>query len=173
MATTYTIISSQTLASNAASVTFSAIPSTYTDLVLKVSARSDSAANQDLLDIQFNGDTATNYSRVAIYSGGDAGAGSQSNSNINRSINGYFDASTSTANTFGNQEIYIPSYVVSQSKPFSNFGVAETNSSISYMGVSASLWRNTAAITSILAKPENGSNFLTGSSFYLYGISNA
>ena len=40
-ANTYTLISSNVLASSAATVTFSSIPATYTDLVLRVSARNN------------------------------------------------------------------------------------------------------------------------------------
>ena len=42
---TYTLISSNVLSSSAASVTFSSIASTYTDLVLRVSARDDRAGS--------------------------------------------------------------------------------------------------------------------------------
>ena len=56
MATTYTLITSQTLASSAASVTFSSIPSTYTDLVLRVSARTDNAAVSDGFYVGLNKD---------------------------------------------------------------------------------------------------------------------
>jgi hypothetical protein len=48
MANTYTLIASNTLGASAASVTFSAIPSTYTDLVVRYSAASCDAAVTDI-----------------------------------------------------------------------------------------------------------------------------
>jgi hypothetical protein len=56
MANTYTLIESQVLGSSAASVTFSAIPATYTDLVLKFSSRNDDT-----------GVTETVYSSFYLY----------------------------------------------------------------------------------------------------------
>ncbi len=66
MPATYTLINSNVLTSSAASVTFSAIPATYTDLVIRCSGRSDSSFSAVLdLYLSFNGSTAT-YSRTQI-----------------------------------------------------------------------------------------------------------
>ena len=80
MANTYTLISSNTLTSSAASVTFSSIPATYTDLVLRISARSDRVSTTDRLRLTFNSDTATNYSNITLVGDG-AAASSQNASN--------------------------------------------------------------------------------------------
>jgi len=169
MANTYTLINSNVLASSAASVTFSAIPATFTDLVIRASIRTDRAAVEDWLYIKFNGLT-TNRSYTRLTGSGSAAASGRSTSVI---VLGETNAATSTANTFSNQEIYIPSYTASQNKPMSGIGMQEDNTSAAYMLVSAGLWRDTAAITEINLFPETGPNFVTGSSFYLYGISNA
>jgi hypothetical protein len=166
---TYTLIEAKTLASSAASVTFSAIPATYTDLVVRLSARSDSATVN--IKITFNSDTATNYSQTYIIGDGSAASSGRQSSIDNFNPYG-LNASTYTANTFSNAEIYIPSYLVSQNKPIGFFGVTENNATSAYMMPSAGLWRNTAAITSVIIAPNNN-NFVSGSSFYLYGISNA
>ena len=173
---TYTLISSNVLSSSAASVTFSSIPATYTDLVLRISARGDDTGTYIPIDLRFNGDTATNYSRTFVYGTG-ASVGSSRNTSVSTARAQYSgNANDATANSFGSSEFYIPSYLVSQNKPLGSFGVSETNSATSYMDASALLWRNTAAITSVTVYPNvtGGSyNWLTGSSFYLYGISNA
>ncbi len=173
MANTYTLIASNTLSSSAASVTFSSIPSTYTDLVLKISARTTSTGTQDTFAMQFNNTTA-NYSIIYI-----EGTGSSVSSG------GLFNATTrtdvtvtgngSTSNTFSNIEIYIPSYTVSQNKPSSVFSVNERNASSAIMQVTANLWRNTATISSIKldALTYSGYNFVSDSSFFLYGIKNS
>lgn len=171
MATTYTLISSNTLSSSAASVTFSAIPSTYTDLVLRVSARTDRASTNDRLRITYNSDTSTNYSNIAILGDG-AAASSQLASSATYMQDWYIDGDTATSNTFGNSEIYIPSYLASQNKPVGGSSVMETNATTAYLGAVAALWRNTAAITSINIT-KIGTNFVSGSSFYLYGIKNS
>ena len=173
MATTYTLISSNTLSSSASSVTFSSIPSTYTDLVLKVSARGDGVSALYLM-AQFNS-TTTGYSNTNLYGDG-ASAYSSSNTITNAVFAGSLDGASQTASTFINTEIYVPSYTVSQNKPVNAFGALETNSASSagarWLGTYANLWSNTAAINTILVKPNSG-NFVSGSSFYLYGVKNS
>jgi len=166
---TYTLIASNTLSSSAASVTFSSIPSTYTDLVLRYAARSDTSTTS--LNITLNSDTATNYSSTYVYGDGTNAVSGRDTSvaNINEAVKS--NSSGSTANTFTNDEIYIPSYQASQNKPLSSFAAFETNSATNtYVGVGAHLWRNTAAVTSIQLALAGGANFVSGSSFFLYGI---
>lgn len=180
MATTYTLISSNVLTSSAASVTFSSIPATYTDLVLRISARAENAGANGLnIDLRFNGDTASNYSYVVLRGNSSvANSGAIGNQNYLR-LQAAANTDLSTSNTFSNWETYIPSYAVSQNKPISSYWVQENNSSTaseSFIIAQAGLWRNTAAITSIAIANLTESpakNFLSGSSFYLYGISNA
>ena len=174
MPATYTLISSNVLSSSAASVTFSSIPATYTDLVLRISGRTTGAAVFDNLGIQFNGSATAVYSDTTLRGAGAGGADSVRDSNYSAVL--FYNSSSSggsTSNTFGNAEIYIPSYTVSQNKPVGGFGVSETNATTAYMSAGAFLWRNTAAITSLAITSDNGQSFVSGSSFYLYGISNA
>jgi len=81
MANTYTLINSNVLASSAASVTFSAIPATFTDLVIRASIRTDRAAVEDWLYIKFNGLT-TNRSYTRLTGSGSAAASGRSTSVI-------------------------------------------------------------------------------------------
>jgi hypothetical protein len=177
MATTYTLISSQTLASSAASVTFSAIPSTYTDLVIKVSSRTNNVSTSSYLIPTWNTDTGTNYSNTMFYTNDGGSVASGNESSVSPSTNNYntrTNGAGSTSNTFTNTEIYIPSYTVSQYKPLSQFGVQENNATTGiFLCTIASLWRNTAAISQLSFTPYGSDIFVAGSSFYLYGISNA
>lgn len=171
MANTYVLIASNTLGSSAASVTFSSIPSTYTDLVLKVSTRTDQSGSFGGGGyVRFNSDSATNYSITDVYGDGSTAASARRTSVTFGwwSYEGY-NTSGSTANTFTNAELYIPSYQASANKPYSAFSAAETNATTAIIQGVAGLWRNTAAITSILISPDAG-NFVSGSSFFLYGI---
>jgi hypothetical protein len=174
---TYTLISSNVLASSAASVTFSAIPATYTDLVLRISARtSANPGGYSYLQVTYNG-TASGYSDTLLYKDGTNATplsqrASGSNSFWSSAGTGLpFSTAANTSNAFGSAEIYIPSYTASQYKPASAFSVQEDNSTAQYMVVDASLSTNTSAITSVTITAGDP-NFVATSSFYLYGISN-
>jgi hypothetical protein len=167
---TYTLIESQVLGSTTASVTFSAIPATYTDLVVRASVRSDRANTQDDVRITFNS-TTTNYSYT--YLRGSASAATSSNAADPYAWFGNIPAATATSNTFGNGELYIPSYTASQNKPSSAIMAMENNvTSPVYLTGVANLWSNSAAISTIYLYLGFGS-FVSGSSFYLYGIKNS
>lgn len=176
MATTYTLINSNVLSSSAASITFSSIPATYTDLVVKISARGSGNSVNIYHLVTYNG-SSTGYSDTLLYKDGTnttlksqngTGGAWYSYAGIGLPL----PASQSTASTFDSTEVYIPSYTASQYKPASVFGVQETNSTTQYMAVDASLWSNNSAITSITITCGD-QNYVSGSSFYLYGISNA
>lgn len=173
---TYTLISSNVLSSSAASVTFSAIPSTYTDLVLRISARSTRAANSNNFTININGAT-TNYSYTDLYQSGTTAASSRDTIAGGNTYlyGGTLGAANLTANTFNSIEIYIPSYLASQNKPMSIMNAMENNSTTVYeQHALAGLYSSTTAISSLALKSGDGSfNFDTGSSFYLYGIKNS
>lgn len=172
MPATYTLISSNVLTSSAASVTFSSIPATYTDLVVRVSGRGTNASITGSLLFRFNGDSSTIYSRTRLWSDGTSATSdnsSGSNEGNGLSVNG----NTSTSNTFGSAEIYIPSYTASQNKPVSVFSATENNATSANIGAIANLYRSTTAISSILLYTSSGTDWVSGSSFYLYGISNA
>ncbi len=154
----------------AASVTLPAtgtIPQTYTDLKLVYSARATVAGTQEFINISFNGNTS-NYSLRSLQ--GDGSAASSNNWSF-RWI-GYAVGSTATASTFSNGELYIPNYTSSNYKSFSGDNVAERNDTNAQSILTANLWSDTAAITSIALSVQGGSNFVEGSTFYLYGISN-
>jgi hypothetical protein len=180
MAATYTLISSQVLATSAASVTFSSIPQTYTDLVLKVSARTDLANPTDFIDIAINSSTDQTYSTTSLSTrtaGSSLGYQSTSGSStyyIGSGISTYTDAASATSSTFGSSEFYFPNYTSSAYKVISNFSVSENNAvATALMAVGANLRSSTAAITGLKITSDAAANFVSGSSFYLYGISNS
>ena len=172
MANTYTLISSNVLTSSAASVTFSSIPATYTDLVLRMSYRISAAGlfggNPFL---RFNSDTSTNYSYTFLQGNGSA-AESARETSVNLMTMQSSDSAGNTADTFTSNEVYIPNYLSSTAKPVSQFKATEQNSTGAEMHAFASLYRGTSAISTILVSI-SGSSFVSGSSFYLYGIKNS
>lgn len=171
MAITYTLIASNTLFTSAASVTFSAIPNTFTDLVLRVSARNDRAVVNGAMVLRFNGSSSSVYSWTELTGNGSAAASARASSST--SLQGFALAgSSATSNTFTNTEIYIPSYTVSQNKPVSGISVNETNATAADMYATANLFSSTSAISSIELSNVSTFQFVSGSSFFLYGIRN-
>lgn len=148
-------------AAGASSVTFSSIPQTgYTDLVVKISGR----ASNPYIDMTFNG-SGTSWSNRYLYgNGSSAGSGTQAK------FLGIESSTSNTASTFGSGEIYIPNYTSSNYKTFSAESVQETNATAAEMYITAGLWSNTAAITSIEIYPEGSGTWSQYSTFYLYGV---
>jgi len=166
------LIASNTLTGTAASVTFSSIPATYDDLVLSMSARSSTTPAQATINIIFNNNTSSLYSLTMIRGNG-ATADSQNSSGATEiSFATSIPGAGATSNTFGNLELYIPSYRVSQNKPLSSFAAQETNATTAYIRADAALFRSTTAISEIKIDA-NTFNFVSGSSFWLYGIKNS
>ena len=168
MPSTYTLISSNVLGSSAASVTFSAIPSTYTDLVLRMSLRISTTDAIDGYLWTINGNTSSNYSQTYLLGWGN----SVTSGRFTRSgfLEVYTDANTATSNTFGSHEIYIPNYAVSSYKQISSLNMQENNTTQAFIGALSNLYSSTTPISSLSFTPLTGPNFLSGSSFYLYGI---
>lgn len=171
MANTYQLIASNVLSSSAASVTFSAIPSTYTDLVLRASARSTTTSLSAAPTITLNG-SATTYSSTLIYATGTT-VGSFRGGSTSWPFADALNGGGTTSNTFTSIEFYIPNYAGSTSKVASSIAAMENNSTTDYeIAGQANLWSTSSAITSIgIAVPTFA--FASGSSFYLYGIKNA
>jgi hypothetical protein len=166
------LISSQTLASSAASVTFSSIPATYTDLVLRTSLRVDSATTRTGAKLTLNSIT-TGYSETYLLNY-DTTATSGSYTGNAFFWNEYIDGANATASTFSSGELYIPNYAGSNNKPMSLYSVAEGNAATGYGAYAkAMLSSNAAAISSITLAGNSTAQFVTGSSFYLYGIKNS
>ena len=163
------LIEAKTLTTTTASFTFSAIPATYTDLCIVVSARSNTASTQDGLWIsQING-SGSNLSNIWLR--GSGSSTTSSSSALYGILVGQINAANSTANTFSNLSIYIPNYASANNKSISIDSVQEHNATEAYMGFTAGLWSNSAAITSITLDPQVG-DLVQHSTAYLYGISN-
>jgi len=170
MATTYTLIASNALSTSTAAITFSSIPATYTDLVVKASARDDAAVSRGAFYMTFNGSSASNYSWRELRDV-DGTASSTSGSAAAFIDAGRTVGATATASTFNNVEIYIPNYAGSTAKSASIDNVLENNSATYYSNLTAGLWSLTSAITSIGFTCTG--NFTQYSTFYLYGIKNS
>jgi hypothetical protein len=176
MANTYTLIEAQTLGSNTSSIVLGSggtIPQTYTDLLVVVSARSLRTEREDSVLFRYNGDSATNY-RTANLSAFMTFLESTVNTTRDHArAESCITAANATSNMFGNLDIYIPNYRSSVSKMSYAHGGAEHNGTETGRSIYGSKWLGTGAITYITLTTASGTNFITNSTFYLYGISNA
>jgi len=157
---TYVAIASQTLASASASINFTSISGAYTDLVLICSMTGATAATEVFL--RFNGDTATNYSCTYLEGTGSAAGSYRNSSQTGADLN--YNAGVVTAN---------PNVVKSNIMNYSNTTTYKTvltriDAPTLATGVTVSLWRSTAAITSVNVYAVQ--NWAIGSTFSLYGI---
>jgi hypothetical protein len=169
MASTYEKIATTTLGSGQTSVTFSSIPSTYTDLVLVSGSLVAAAANNFMCEM--NGDTGTTYSTTYMYGNGSSALSGRQSTQYGIILGGIAGGVSSSE----------PSTVISQ---FQNYANTTTNKTVLSRGNLASastdatigLWRSTAAINSIKVyvgfgnSATPGGNLNTGSVFTLYGI---
>ena len=165
MPSTYTPIATTTLGS-AATVTFSSIPATYTDLVLVVNGSTTRGTTSDTIRIQFNGDTASNYSSTNIVGNGT----SASSARYSNQTMPFVDGIRLTGTDFP-----LASMIVYQLMNYSNTTTNKTvlarGSGANYnVAAAVGLWRSTAAITSIYLQGDTVANFAIGSTFTLYGV---
>lgn len=164
MADTFVKIASVTVgAGGASSIDFTSIPSTYTDLCVKLSLRTNkSSGSSDSVFLRMNGDTgSTSYKYRYLYgSGSSTASGANGGSGDQWSYLGDANITSSTSNTFSSADVYIPNYAGSNQKSVSNDIVMENNSTTAYATLAANLWTSTSAITSL--------SFITTSQFVQY-----
>ncbi len=182
---TYSTIATYTATSSQTSYTFSSIPGTYTDLVLIINARSDrnDQANRptDLIKVTFNGSSASNYSDTVIGTNSSSSPFAYRETNQGFLAVGAIPGAQSNSGEFGTNIFQFQSY--SNTTTFKTMlarggNPTSVGSGNYYMGTMVGLWRgstgsSTEAITSITLAPYVGPNFVSGSTFTLYGIAAA
>ena len=162
---TYTLIASTVIGTATNNVIFSSIPTTYTDLVLKMSIR-DTNASTFVSGYSYY---PTNASITQLTGNGATAASARANAAGNAEAYNAYPAVNSTSNTFGSWELYIPNYATSMAHPVSSFSVSENNATTAYIAATEILV-STGTITQVQFVDIGGTNFVSGSSFYLYGI---
>jgi hypothetical protein len=162
------LISSVTVgAGGSASMTFSAIPQTYTDLQLVISARSLGGGFNALLYLEVNADTSVSYAdRNLQGNGSNAVSGTNA---LTQFLLGRHSGASSTANSFGNATVLLPNYSGSANKTISCDSVSEHNDPTAFQFIVAGTFPKTTAITSLRIF-DNGGGFAQHSTAYLYGI---
>jgi hypothetical protein len=159
---TYIPIATQTLGSAASSITFSSIPSTYTDLRLVFSGTAVGGGN---FLVQYNGDTATNYSFTELY--GTGSSASSTFGTTQSSINLTQAGGMPTTTVMMAFDIF--SYASSINKTcLATYSNDENGSGT--VEFTVGLWRSTAAITSIKIFPSSSYGFVSNTTATLWGI---
>jgi hypothetical protein len=157
MAKTYEPIFTYTLPSAQTSYTFTSIPSTYTDLLIITAG---SASSLSGVNLQFNSDTGSNYSRTVLYGTGSV-AGSVRSSGVVQIGSGTFGTTQSVS------RINVMNY--SNTTTYKT-ALCRSDSASDELTAIIGLWRSTSAITAIKVFTDASVNFTTGSTFTLYGI---
>ena len=162
VATSYESIATTTLTTATATVTFSSIPATFSHLQIRAFYK-NSATAQDS-KINFNSDTASNYSRHGLYGDGSAaGAFGVANETFigfgYPQSTSYGTASVIDVLDYANTNKYKTVRVL--------YGADANGSGL--LALTSGNWRNTAAITTIVLSNGSGT-FSQYSSFALYGV---
>jgi len=162
MAKTYEPISTQTLGSATASVTLSSIPGTYTDIVLVCNYGLSADADSRFI---VNGDSTSGlYSYTNLRGNGTAAASGRASAlnYIQFGLGGVTVPTTLTSTAF----LFFNNY--SNTTTFKTI-LTRVGDAAAQTLATVGLWRNTNAITSITLNAISA-NFLTNSTFTLYGI---
>jgi hypothetical protein len=167
---------SSILASAAANITFSSIPSTYNTLRVLVVGASSTAAEFDRWLAWVNGDIGAHYDleqtggqNASTFSGGH-NAFSQWVSSA--STCGDIPGASATAGVAGILELTIPNYAGTTLQKVglwrSGYSDAAASASDQSGVIGTAAWRSTAAITSISVSTLSAANLIIGTAAYLY-----
>lgn len=166
---TFTALDKVTVGTATSSITFSSIPSTYTDLVV-VASILPSSTSFYTPSLQFNSDTGSNYSSTWMYGQGTTAVSSRNVSQTQMAIDNY--AATPAVGYPMTVNFSVMNY--SNTTTYKTV-LARGNDIFASAGETSAtvgVWRSTSAITSVTVKG-NGANFAVGSTFSLYGIASA
>jgi hypothetical protein len=152
---TYTPIYSTTFSSAASSITFSNVPTTFTDLAISIGGKFSADISAG---VYVNGDTGSNYAVTRMWGNGTSGQSSSSNNSSQMSLTAG-NGSVTSVYTFS-----IMNY--SNTTTFKTFiGRASQDQVSARVGI----WRSTSPVTSVTFIA-NGGNFTAGTVITMYGI---
>jgi hypothetical protein len=176
--TAYESIATTTVGSGgSATVTFSSIPSTYKHLQIRVFAKTNRGTyGRDEFSLQFNSDTASNYSWHTLY--GDGGTASAYGIGSDTKIDAGYIAGGAGTSMFGAGIVDILDYAnTNKYKTIRSLTGHDHNGVIAgihaIVNLNSGSWRSTSAINSIVIGVVSGTAFNQYSSFALYGIKGA
>ena len=156
---TYNCLATATSSGSSSSVVFSSISQSYTDLILVLSGK---MATVSYFDVQFNGDTGSNYAFVRMIGFGTTVYTDR--------YNNFSSWQPNLSETQGTCVITMNNY--SNTTTYKSGIFRDSNAS---QGVESSigLWKNTSAISTITISNGGAGNIPAGTNFTLYGIAAA
>ncbi len=170
----YELIETQILGSAQSSVVFSNLgtySSTYKHLQIRGTVRvsRNVGVNSSDLSYRINGDTGTNYS-YHLLAGDGSSVASSAGTSTNFGYVGSISSAGDTANSFSGFVFdLLDSYSTTKNKTVRSI-LAKPSTSPSLVGLYSGLWRNTSSTTSITFYDLNGTNFVVGCRFSIYGL---
>ena len=147
-------------------ITFSSIPSTYTDLVIVVSARNTASVTHTGLYLYANGNASGIYSWTFMQGDGTTATSSRGTSTL--IFTGSVPGALATSGSFGTTIINIPNY--SNTTTYKTVLSRANNFTTGPVGASVGLYPSTNAISSIALSTGGTGLLVAGSTFSLYGI---
>ena len=174
MANTFELIASSTVGVlGVASIDFTSIPSTYTDLCLLTSLRSafvSGPRDAGYIVINTTGSTYESRRVRGVDAAGALSSGSGAGVDPSSTFLLGMPATTATASTFSNDMLYFPNYTGSTAKSYSSDSVQENNSTSAWeVNLVAGITTATSAISTIKIFASSG-NLVQYSTAYLYGV---
>ena len=160
------------LTSNSTSIVFSGIPSFYTHLQIRGLVRSDRSGNaQDIMKVQYNLDTGTNYASHNLEGNGSIATYDNYSSTASPWA-AMIAGATATSGVFSAVIIDVLDYTTtSKAKVLRSLTGVDNNDTNGRLYFSSTLWTTSnAAITTVTLAPVYGSNFVSGTTLALYGI---
>jgi hypothetical protein len=160
----------------AANVEFTSIPSTYSHLQIRSLAQTNrSGIGRDIVNININNDTSSNYARHYLAGDGSSTVAGGSTSLTKGEL---VETGTTAGASFGAFVVDLLDYAnTNKYKTVRSFGGVDVNGTVGGYGgtinLYSTLWLSTSAITSIKLAPLNGTQFNQYSHFALYGIRSA
>ncbi len=166
------LIAESILSADAADVTFSAIPQTFSHLMIVLNGRGTSATSVVGVAMQFNGDTAANYDSQTIVGANTTLTGAALQAQTSTRIGIIPDSSATRSTQAGMCKALIPAYAgATYEKQWAaeSAQMYSTTAGTRYAYSISGGWRSASPITSIRVFPE-ANNFKAGTVVSLYGI---
>ena len=163
MPATYNTIATTTLTGSTATVTFSSIPSTYTDLIIV--ANVIQAAGNNSIRYRFNNDSGANYSTTYLL-----GNGSTATSGRDTSMSSAYEITTGSTTL---ETLYIIQVMNYSNTTTNKTSISRGNRASAEVSSTVSLWQSTAAIDRIdiaMGGSFPTNNMAANTTISIYGI---
>lgn len=167
----YDALATVTLSADTASVTFTGIPTGYKHLQIRALTRTDRSDTNDFMTVRFNSDSSSVYAYHSLYGNGSSAGAADTGTSTGTPWSGVTAGGNAGASMFGAVIWDILDYQnTNKYKTLRLLSGTDQNATTGRIYFQSNLWQSTSAITSITIIPTYGTNFVTYSSFALYGV---